>query len=87
MDFIIPSKMCMAIGVYGLPLSRIGISKGVYLFGILGIFFSVDLSMRLGKFPNMLRNSRIGVISVSPCTDGTVALGIVVYHYTRCNDY
>ena len=38
MDFIIPSKMCMAIGVYGFPLNRIGISKGVYLFGILGIF-------------------------------------------------
>lgn len=58
MDFIIPSKMCMAIGVYGFPLSRIGISKGVYLWHI-GDIFSVDLSMRLGKFPNMLRNFRM----------------------------
>ncbi len=36
-SFIIPLKTCVAMG-YGFPLSRIGISKGVDLFGICGYF-------------------------------------------------
>ncbi len=51
-SFIIPLKTCVAMG-YGFPLSRIGISKGLTSLAYVDIF-SVDLSMRLGKFHNIL---------------------------------
>ena len=43
-------------GVYGFTLSRSGVSKGMSPFGILGIFLALSQTMRLEKFPNMLRN-------------------------------
>ena len=59
MDFIIPLKKCMAIGVYGFSLSRIGVLQGVAPLGSVGIFLAWSLTMRLEKFPKELRNFRM----------------------------
>ena len=56
-------------------------------FGLIRNIFSFDLSMWFGKFPNDLWNLLTEQLSCHFGTADIVALGIVVFHCTECNDY